>query len=180
MDNMVPRDIHEKYKRKLQSLQDRYKELLVKEAEVRTIRAAERDLPRKIQDYEYKYKNTVEELKKMEALRDLAEERASSCLRLLDERQKVGQRSDQQDIPTLLANIDSLTFLVAEQKGKYATANVLLMSEKAKNKTLNGHIDQYKKSVKSLKDKCDHLNNEIHRAQEKRNEAEDMLREFQG
>ena len=44
MDNMVPRDIHEKYKRKLQSLQDRYKELLVKEAEVRTIRAAERDL----------------------------------------------------------------------------------------------------------------------------------------
>ena len=129
MDNMVPRDIHEKYKRKLQSLQDRYKELLVKEAEVRTIRAAERDLPRKIQDYEYKYKNTVEELKKMEALRDLAEERASSCLRLLDERQKVGQRSDEQDIPTLLSNIDSLTFLVAEQKGKYATANVLLMSD---------------------------------------------------
>ena len=53
MDNMVPRDIHEKYKRKLQSLQDRYKELLVKEAEVRTIRAAERDLRGK-----YKITNT--------------------------------------------------------------------------------------------------------------------------
>ena len=69
--------IYTKSTTKLQSLRY-YKELLVKEAEVRTIRAAERDLPRKIQDYEYKYKNTVEELKKMEALCDLAEERASA------------------------------------------------------------------------------------------------------
>ena len=184
MDRMVPRDHFERTNRELTAVKERYKELLLREAEVRTTRAAERDLPRRLQEYKMKYDQLLIEVKKMESMRDLAKEEAASCLRLLEERQRVGQQSNKQDVASLLANIDSLTFLVARQKGNSAELKVLLESEKSKNKSYRDEVERTRKDRDNLQRRCNHLDDEIQRAHSARNEALDALRvledEWQG
>jgi hypothetical protein len=157
LDDMVPKGEYHKAMRQLDTVKDRFRDLLVHEAELRSARAMEQDMPRKLQEAVLELRNREIELRQNNKQRNLAVQEAQRLQRLLDDRARMqssmvgaGTRSDTN---ALISQNDKLVALVAKYKGKAEQLNVLMEGK-------DGNCRTYKHQLEQCQNRADALTKE--------------------
>ena len=154
LDDMVPKGEYHKAMRELDTVKERFRDLLVHEAELRSARSMEQDMPRKLQEAVLELRNRQVELKQANKQRNLAVQEAQRLQRLLDDRARMQNGTtngvSRTDTSALISQNDKLVALVAKYKGKAEQLNVLLEGK-------DGNCRTYKHQLEQVQNRADTL-----------------------
>jgi chromosome segregation ATPase len=177
---------YHKTQRELDTVKGRFRAILVSEAELRSARSMEQDMPRKLQEAVLSQRNTENELRQTKQQRALAVQEAKRYQQLLDDRASnaahlntsQSQRS-QRDVKALVAQNDTLVSLVAKYKGKAEQLHVLKENSGLKVRNYEVQLEEVQERNTALAKENVALNEGLHQQRRETHKAQDEARAVQ-